>query len=90
MQALAAQPSLNQLNGFITKVRSYPVSAKQLIQLGQKVGAPKAVIDFYQSFDPQRQFNNHDDLATSSEQVDILRKEQSEMPREEERSPEDY
>jgi hypothetical protein len=85
-----ATPTLEELNGFISKVSSYPVTVKELLQLATKTGAPKKVINFYQIFDPQRKFNNEEDLSTSSEQVDILRQERIEMPLEEERSPEEY
>ncbi|HSW78418.1 MAG TPA: hypothetical protein VLF88_00150 [Candidatus Babeliales bacterium] len=89
MQAIAT-PSLNDLNGFISKVSTYPVTVKELLTIAKRIGAPKDVISFYQIFDPQIKFKNEEDLSTSSEQVDILRQERNEMPREEERSPEEY
>jgi hypothetical protein len=78
----SAQPSLNQLDGFIDRVRSYPVSVAQLISLAREAKAPSQVINFYRSFAPDRVFTDKEDLAGSSEQVDILRQERPEMPKE--------
>jgi hypothetical protein len=82
MVTLSAQPSLNQLDGFIARVRTYPVSAAQLLKLAREAKAPPQIVNFYRSFAPDRVFMDEEDLSGSSEQVDILRQERPEMPKE--------
>ena len=90
MATLAMQSSLSDLHGFIAKVRGYPVSVRQLIKFARDSQAPKDVIKFYETFDDDQVFKDKDDLTSRSEQVEIMREESGEMPREEERSPEEY
>jgi hypothetical protein len=90
MVRILMQPSLDKLHGFIAKINVFPISAGQLVAYADKTGAPLDVINFYKRFDSSVVFDNKDDLATSSEQVEILREESSNMPKEEERSPEEY
>lgn len=85
-----AQPSLSEISGFVSKVRTFPVSAGQLLQLARSSGASPKIVDFYKKFAPYRVFEDKDDLVASSEQVDILRSEESQMPKEEENAPEEY
>lgn len=81
MDTLFYDPSLEQLNSFIAKVDAYPVSVKQLLSLAGDIKAPKPVIDFYKTFGLNQIFSDKDDLACRSEQVDIMRREEQEMPR---------
>jgi hypothetical protein len=90
MVILAAQPSLKTLGNFVAKVHSFPISARQLLDFAANIRAPKEIITFYKSFSPDRIFDDKEDLSSSSEQVDVMRKEGSDMPKEEERSPEEY
>ena len=90
MIELTVQPSLKSLDSFIAKVQSFPISARQLLDYAAKSRAPREVVDFYKTFAPDRIFEDKDDLECSSEQVDLMRKEGSGMPLEEERSPEEY
>lgn len=90
MNTLAIKPPLGDLYNFIDKVHSYPVSAGQLLQLARRSRAPKPVIDFYKTFHGDQIFKDEDDLTSRSEQVDLMRREEDEMPPEIERGPEDY
>lgn len=90
MLTLAAQPSIDELNGFVNKVRTYPISARQLQQFARQTKAPKRIIDFYKNFLPDRVFADQEDLAASSEQVEMMRQAEAEMPKEEEKAPEEY
>jgi hypothetical protein len=90
MQTMSSNPQLQTLNGFIAKVHKYPVTVSELLQIARDMKAPKFIIDFYERFAPWLTFFDRDELASRSEQVDILREEAPAMPKEEENSPEDY
>jgi hypothetical protein len=89
MNSLAIQPKLIDLYRFIDKVNRYPVSVGQLLNLARQQRAPKAVIDFYKSFDQDQVFRDEDELTGRSEQVDIMRQEEADMPREDLLVPEE-
>lgn len=89
MDAIAAQPALNDLYALIDKISRYPVSATDIVAAAKRRGAPEEVVGFYDSFMPWLTFHNKDELIGCSEQVDILRAERSAMPQEEERAPEE-
>jgi hypothetical protein len=86
---LAIRPPLSELYKFIDKIPRYPVSNSELLELASRIKAPKEVVDFYKSFG-DRKYGSKDELSTVSEQVDLIRQEEPEMPAEIERSPEDY
>jgi len=90
MITAAAQPTLSELNGFTAKVRVFPISAGQLTNFARETGASPRIVNFYKKFAPARVFENRDDLAASSEQVDILQTEEPQMPQEEQVAAEDY
>jgi hypothetical protein len=90
MATLAATPSLETLYTFIDKVNSYPITIRQLISVARDKRAPKSVVNFYEAFDPSQEFEDKEDLISRSEQVEIMREQEAETPREEERAPEDY
>lgn len=85
-----AQPSISELNRFIRQVDVYPVSAKQLQGLARRKKAPRRVVEFYRTFAPDRQFEDREDLAASSEQVEVMRQEESQMPQEDEQATEEF
>lgn len=87
--ALAIRPPLNELYKLIDNVPKFPVSNRQLVTFASKNKAPKEVVDFYKTFN-DRVYKNRDELASVSEQVDMMRQEEADMPREIELSPEDY
>jgi len=88
MIMLAAQPSLNELYGFINKVPRYPLSIQRLLKLAADTGASKEVVNFYRIFAKDQVFDNEDDLAGRTEQIQIMRRE--EMPIEAEVAPEEF
>lgn len=90
MNTATATPKLDDLYGFIGRVRKYPIPVGSLIALARRSGTSDEIIDFYKSFDSSVIFDSKDDLVSRSEQVDIMREEGADMPREEERSPEEY
>lgn len=89
MATMAITPPLSELNRFISSIRAYPVSVRQLLQRAQEKRAPQEVRQFYEAFDQDRVFSDKDDLAVVTEQVEILREENQEMPQEEFVSPEE-
>lgn len=90
LNALAIRPALTELYKLIDKVPDYPVYNSELVKLAAKYRAPKEVIDFYRTFDGDRKYANKDELAAVSEQVDMMRHQEAEMPAEIEPGPEEY
>lgn len=90
MITATAQPTITELNRFIRQVSSFPVSAGQLQQIANRQGASRKVIEFYRTFAPDRQFKDRDELAASSEQVEMMRQAEAQTPKEEEKATEDY
>ncbi|HLG91254.1 MAG TPA: DUF2795 domain-containing protein, partial [Candidatus Saccharimonadales bacterium] len=68
---LEEHPSLTDLHSLITKVPSFPITVKQLLELAKKKGAPKAVIDFYRAFPEDEIFEDKDDLISRTESVEM-------------------
>jgi hypothetical protein len=87
---LSLRPRLNDLQELIDKVPEYPVNNPALVEFAAKIKAPKKVVDFYRSFSDQQVYQTKDELASISEQVDLMRQEEADMPREIERGPEEY
>jgi hypothetical protein len=86
---ISAAPSLADLYKLISKVPGYPLSNQQLVNLAAKLHAPQEVIDFYRSFGRQI-YNDEYDLSTRTEQVDLMRQEERDMPKEELRAADDF
>lgn len=87
---LKPQPSLAQLYGLIKQVPAYPISVSGLLDLAKASKQPKEVLDFYKTFRPDQVFSDPDDLQGRSEQVEMMRQEEKDMPRELETAPEEY
>ena len=81
MNTLVARPALSEIYDFINKVDNYPVSVNKLMNLARRVRAPKPVIDFYGSFGRNQVFKDEDELLSRSEQVEIMRQDELDMPR---------
>ncbi|HEX5394998.1 MAG TPA: hypothetical protein VFW52_01440 [Candidatus Saccharimonadales bacterium] len=81
------QPHLTDLHRLIDAVPRYPVSVRQLVELGHKKRSPDAAIDFYKKFPADEVFEDKDDLLSRTESIDILRHQSA--PREEMRAPEE-
>jgi hypothetical protein len=90
LNVLTIQPALNDLYKLIEKVPKFPVSNRQLVEFASKARAPKSVVDFYRTFSDNRVYISRDELSAVSEQVDLMRQEEADMPREIERGPEEY
>jgi hypothetical protein len=90
MIAQAVCPPLNDLHRLIDKIQGFPISNGQVIELAKKKRAPKEVVDFYQSINDSRIYDDKDDLIAVSEQIDLMRQEEADMPAEIERGPEEY
>jgi hypothetical protein len=86
---MQAQPSLTQLNRLIKMVPAYPISVEGLLHLAKTSRQPKEVLDFYKTFRRDQVFEDPDDLQNRSEQVDVMRQERNEMPKEWEVAPEE-
>ncbi|HET9721846.1 MAG TPA: hypothetical protein VFP32_02340, partial [Candidatus Saccharimonadales bacterium] len=85
---MAIQPTSRQLQSLIGKVRAYPVSVGQILELAARSKVPKEVKDFYRAFPDDEVFESKDDLAARTEQVELLRSE-DDMPQEIERCAEE-
>jgi hypothetical protein len=80
LNLLTASPPLADLYKLIAKVPRFPLSNRQLVEFASKVRAPKEVVDFYRSFGDDYQYQNRDDLSAVSEAVDLMRREEPQMP----------
>ena len=89
MNTLIARPALSELYDFINRVDRYPVSANQLVELARRLRAPKPIIDFYRSFGRGQVFSDEEDLTSRSEQVDLMRQAERDMPRDDLAVPEE-
>lgn len=78
----AVQPSMSELYGLIQKVPSYPLSVRRLLKLANQSGASDEVLGFYKAFAPDQVFDNEDDLAGRTEQMQIIQTDKGEMPSE--------
>jgi hypothetical protein len=85
-----ARPPFSQLLRLIEKVPHYPISNRQLIIFARRNKAPTKVVDFYRTISDDRMYEDKDDLIGTSEQIDIMRQEEADMPAEIERGPEEY
>ena len=90
MNSALITPRLDELYGFIDRVKEYPMPVDRLVNIARRSGAPSDIVGFYKSFDPAVVFANKEELVSRSEQVDIMREESADMPQEQERSPEEY
>ncbi|MBX4197598.1 hypothetical protein KW801_03540 [Candidatus Saccharibacteria bacterium] len=80
MISLAAQPTMNQLYRLIDRVPRYPLSIQRLLKLARDTGAPAEVVNFYKTFAQDQVFDNKDDLAGRTEQLEIIQRDESDMP----------
>jgi len=80
MDLVLTRPALAEINSFISKVDAYPVSVDELVDLARKFKAPRPVVEFYRSFGRYQLFHGQDELRNRSEQVDMLRQEERDMP----------
>lgn len=87
---LQSQPSLAQLNNLIKRVPAYPISVSGLLDLARSSRQPKEVLDFYKTFRQDQVFDDPEDLQSRSEQVEMMRQEEKDMPQELEKAPEEY
>ncbi len=89
MAIMTITPSLSELNRFIATISAYPISIRQLLERAHEGRAPRKVMEFYQAFDQDRVFSDRDDLAATTEQVEIMREESRDMPQDELAVPEE-
>jgi hypothetical protein len=90
LNVLAIQPPLRDLYNLIDKIPKYPVSNRQLVDFASKVRAPKEVVDFYRTFNDDRVFKSRNELTEVSEQVDMMRQQESDTPQEFDNISEEY
>lgn len=88
MILLKKPPSLSMVHDFIGKVKKYPVTAGELVEMARRMGAPQEIIDLYSIFARDAVFPNKDDLTSRSEVIAIL--ESQEEPEEQLVAPEEY
>ena len=77
-----SQPRLSDIEALIVRVPQFPYSVKQLIKLAREEHFPKEVISFYKSFPSDEVFEDSEDLAARTEQIEIMMHEESEQPKE--------
>jgi hypothetical protein len=90
LNVMSTHPPLEQLLKLIEKVPSFPISNQQLVNFARQKKAPAGVVDFYRTISDDMVYESKDDLTGVSEQIDIMRQEEADMPAEIERGPEEY
>ena len=80
MILLDNQPRLSDIQALIARVPNFPYSVKQLIKLASEEHFPEEVISFYKSFPSDEVFEDPEDLATRTEQVELMRHEEVRQP----------
>jgi hypothetical protein len=90
LNAQTIRPPLSQLLKLIDKVPDYPISNRDLVNFARDKKAPEVVVDFYRTISEDRIYEDKDELTGVSEQIDIMRHEEADMPAEIERGPEEY
>jgi hypothetical protein len=79
---LQVQPRLKDLHALISKVRGYPITARQLVELAIKENAAPEVIEFYHAFPEDEVFTSDEDLIARSEHLEIMHREEQHQPQE--------
>lgn len=73
-------PSLVEINRVAGSVKSFPVSAPEMVGLARHNNFSESLIEFYDDFPDDQVFEDYDDLLARSEQVQIMSAEQPEQP----------
>lgn len=73
------QPSLSDIEALVTQVPLFPYSVKQLIDLAREEHFPEEVINFYKKFPKDEVFDDAEDLMIRTEQVQMMRHEETEQ-----------
>jgi hypothetical protein len=77
--SLQAQPSRSQLDNLIKQIPRYPISIKGILDFARQHRQPKEVLDFYGGWRDQV-FESPDELKDRTEQVEMMRQEEKDMP----------
>jgi len=80
MDTTAQLPTITQLHELIASVKNYPVKSHELVELAAKKRAPRSVVRFYKDFPANQTFDDADDLAARSEQIQIMESDLPEQP----------
>lgn len=70
-------PKLSDLLQLIKNVPTYPVSADELVDIAKENHAAPEVVDFYKDFHGGLTFHDQDELVATSEQLKLMRQEDS-------------
>jgi hypothetical protein len=89
MILLDNQPRLSDIQALIARVPQFPYSVKQLIKLAREEHFPEEVVSFYKAFPPDEVFEDPEDLATRTEQIEIMTHEELGQPKEIWNAPEE-
>lgn len=87
--SLQAQPSRSQLDSLIKQIPRYPISISGLLDFARKHKQPKEVLEFYGGWRDQV-FESPDELQERTEQVEMMRQEEKDMPPEQLVATEEY
>lgn len=79
MIILDNQPRLADIEALIKRVPHFPFSIKQLVELAREEHFTEEVVRFYKSFPPDEVFEDPEDLATRTEQVEMMQHEEKEQ-----------
>jgi hypothetical protein len=71
-------------------VPAYPITVSRLLDIARSSRQPKEVVNFYENFNHDQVFEDSEDLQGRSEQVEMMRQSEKDMPKEWETAPEEY
>ncbi len=89
MIVLDSQPRLADIEALIARVPRFPYSVKELINLAREEHFPEEVTNFYKAFPKDEVFEDPEDLAARTEQIEIMEHEEADQPQEVWTSPEE-
>ena len=64
--------NLDSLHQFIQRVKQYPVTAREIVELAIKEQVDPMIVNFYRAFHEDEAFQTQDDLIVRSEQIQLM------------------
>ncbi|HEV2412436.1 MAG TPA: hypothetical protein VGS28_01365 [Candidatus Saccharimonadales bacterium] len=64
--------NLDSLHQFIQRIKQYPVTAREIVELAINEQADPIVVNFYRAFRDDEAFDSQDELIIRSEQIQLM------------------
>lgn len=82
-------PRIDNILWLAKLARPFPTTAGEILTIAKKWNFSQSTIDFLKSFPKDEEFKNIEDFTTRSEELELMIREEREMPKEVLRSPQD-